>query len=174
MGCIQSKPPIIAATNGDGRDFSDHFVVDRILGSGEFGTVKLVHRKHDRHAPLACKILRKGYHFDHNTLYTPTKPHILRNEVTILRILNGERHNLKLLEVYESRSLIYIVTEYCELELLKYVPACYGWSGIRTEDVSRLAFELFDAIDHCAKNGVIHRGRSNASSSPVSDDQYCS
>ena len=158
MGCLQSKHPIIEAINGDGRDFCDCFIVDRILGKGEFGTVKLVHKGCDPHVPLACKLLRKGIHIEHNTLYTPTKPHILRNEVNILRALNGDRHNLKLIEVYESRSLIYIVTEYCELELLKYVTTCYGSNGIRTEDVSRIASELFDAIDHCAKNGVIHRG----------------
>ena len=159
MGCCQSKDPLIKETNGDSRDFGDRFVVDRVLGKGEFGTVKLVHRKNDPLlVPLACKLLRKGFHIESNTLYTPTKPYILKNEVNILRALNGDRHNLKLEEVYESRSLIYIVTEYCELELLKYVTTCYGSSGIRTEDVSRIAFELFDAIDHCAKNGVIHRG----------------
>ena len=159
MGCSQSKTPIIEAINGDGRNFGERFIVDRTLGSGEFGTVKLVHRKHDPHTPLACKLLRKGYHMDHNTLYAPTKPHILRNEVDILRTLNGEHHNLKLAEVYESKSLIYIVTEYCELELFKYVAACYGSSAsIKSGDVSRIAFDLLDAIDHCAKNGVIHRG----------------
>ena len=159
MGCLKSKPPIIEASNGDGRMFGENFIVDRILGSGEFGTVKLVHRKRDPHPPLACKLLRKGYHMDHNTLYAPTKPHILRNEVDILRVLNGEHHNLKLAEVYESKSLIYIVTEYCEFELFEYVTACYGLSaGIKTEDVRRIAFELFDDIDHCVENGVIHRG----------------
>ena len=159
MGCMQSKPPIIEGINGDYRDFSDRFKVDRILGRGEFGTVKLVHRKNDpEEIPLACKHLRKGMHIEYNTLYMPTKPQMLKNEVNILRTLNGDHHNMKLIEVYESRSIIYIITEYCELELFKYVTTCFGSSDIRTEDVSRIAFELFDAIAHCAKNGIIHRG----------------
>ena len=70
MGCLQSKHPIIEAINGDGRDFCDCFIVDRILGKGEFGTVKLVHRGYHHHVPLACKLLRKGILIEHNTLYT--------------------------------------------------------------------------------------------------------
>ena len=29
--------------------------------------------------------------------------------------------------------------------------------GLRTEDVSRISFELLDAVNHCAKHGIIHR-----------------
>eukprot|EP00956_Cyclotella_meneghiniana_P023632 scaffold46412_cov66-Cyclotella_meneghiniana.AAC.8 len=29
--------------------------------------------------------------------------------------------------------------------------------GLRTEDVSRISYQLFSAVDHCAKHGVIHR-----------------
>lgn len=28
---------------------------------------------------------------------------------------------------------------------------------LRTEDVSRVSFQLLSAIDHCAKHGIIHR-----------------
>ena len=30
-------------------------------------------------------------------------------------------------------------------------------SGLRTEDVSRISYELWSAVDHCAKNKVMHR-----------------
>jgi len=29
--------------------------------------------------------------------------------------------------------------------------------GLRTEDVSRISYELWSAVDHCAKNKVMHR-----------------
>jgi len=29
--------------------------------------------------------------------------------------------------------------------------------GLRTEDVSRISYELWSAVDHCAKNKVLHR-----------------
>lgn len=157
MGCNSSKDSLIASPNGDGRTFLDTYDVDRILGRGEFGVVKLIYNKNNPNTPLACKVLRKGMQFKDNTLYSAIKPNILRVEVNILRALKGTHHNLNLIGVYESPSVIYIVTDYLELEMLQYVTSCYGESGIRTEDVSRIAFELFDAIDHCTKNGVIHR-----------------
>jgi serine/threonine protein kinase len=159
MGCNTSKESIIASPDGDGRSFLDIYDVDRVLGKGEFGVVKLIYKKSNPTVPLACKILRKGMQFKDNTLYSAIKPSILRVEVNILRSLGGKHHNLNLIGVYESASVIYIVTDYLEFEMLKYVTSCYGESGIRTEDVSRMAFELFDAVDHCAKNSVIHRGR---------------
>jgi serine/threonine protein kinase len=33
----------------------------------------------------------------------------------------------------------------------------YEGSGLRTEDISRISFQLFDAVSHCAKHGIIHR-----------------
>ena len=28
---------------------------------------------------------------------------------------------------------------------------------LRTEDVSRIAYQMLDAVDHCSKNKIIHR-----------------
>ena len=40
--------------------------------------------------------------------------------------------------------------------MMEYVTKAYP-SGIRTEDVSRISYQLLSAVDHCAKHGVIHR-----------------
>ena len=62
--------------------------------------------------------------------------------------------------MYETPSLILVVTEYCEGgEMIPYVTNAFNSKdgGLRTEDVSRISYQLFSAVDHCAKHGVIHR-----------------
>jgi len=61
--------------------------------------------------------------------------------------------------VYESPSMIYMITEYCEGgELIPYVSKAFkDAGGLRTEDVSRISYQLWSAVNHCAKHNVIHR-----------------
>ena len=50
------------------------------------------------------------------------------------------------------------MTEYCSGgEMIQYVNKSYSDTGLRINDVSRIAFQLIDAVDHCAKHNVIHR-----------------
>jgi len=109
--------------------------------------------------PLAVKYLKKGITFKDNTIYMPLKKHVLQGEVEILRALNGECYNLKLVSVYESPSMIYMITEYCEGGMLvPWVSTAFkDTSGLRTEDVSRICYQLWSAVNHCAKHNVIHR-----------------
>lgn len=162
MGCIKSKPSYIASSAGGERDYQERFLESKTLGQGEFGVVKLVHDVKRKDVigskPLAVKYLRKGFVFRDNTLYTPLKKEVLEGEVEILRRLNGECYNLKLVSVYESASMIYIVTEYCEGgEMMPWVSSAFKNSSLRTEDVSRICYQLWSAVDHCAKHRVIHR-----------------
>ena len=41
-------------------------------------------------------------------------------------------------------------------EMLEYTSNNMA-SGLRTEDVSRIAFQLLSAVDHCDKHNVLHR-----------------
>lgn len=163
MGLCVSKPSYIASAAGGERDYQDRFLESKTLGQGEFGVVKLVHDVKNKDLigakPLAVKYLKKGYTFRDNTLYTPLKKEVLQGEVEILRILNGECYNLKLVAVYESSSVIYMVTEYCEGgEMVPWVSDAFrGTGGLRTEDVSRVCYQLWSAVDHCARHRVIHR-----------------
>jgi len=178
MGCGQSKSGMFANTNGDGNDFLNKYNVERIIGQGEFGLVKLVYAKNADDTPIACKIIRKGMQFKDNTLYAPINPHVLKNELGILRILNGKHHTLKLIGVYESPSTIFILTEYMSGgDMYQYLTEIYGATGkhdgsqsnmdndttsshqhgLRTEDVSRMSYQLLDAVNHCAKHDIMHR-----------------
>mmetsp|Transcript_14169 Transcript_14169/g.20689 ORF Transcript_14169/g.20689 Transcript_14169/m.20689 type:complete len:385 (+) Transcript_14169:27-1181(+) len=157
-----------------------------ILGEGEFGVVKLMRRttnpnnrpeetkststKQQQHDNLvAVKILRKGYSMRDNILYSPPLPSLLQTEVSILRTLNGTRHALHLQSVYEGNRFLYLITEVCtggsfmdyREQLLSNHPSeeeDETTSGmVPTGFVKQISFELMDAVDHCAKNGVIHR-----------------
>lgn len=161
MGCFSSKPDILPDNDGDGKDFLDKYSVDKILGQGEFGVVKQIHIKNADGSDgpaFAVKILRKGIVFKDNTLYSAIKPKVLKLECKILKTLQGRHHNLRFVGVYESPSVIYIVSDLCSGgDMFQYVSDVYGESGLRTEDVSRISFQLFDAVSHCAKHGIMHR-----------------
>mmetsp|Transcript_17911 Transcript_17911/g.44272 ORF Transcript_17911/g.44272 Transcript_17911/m.44272 type:complete len:582 (+) Transcript_17911:88-1833(+) len=149
---------MIEDNDGNEKDFHDRFIEDRVLGQGEFGVVTLVH---DMRAPegensLACKVLRKGVVFKEGTVYTPLKPEILQGEIGMLRTLDGKHCIMKLVAVYETSRTIHMVTEYCAGgEMMEYVSK--QEEDLRTDDVSRIAFQMLDGINHCAKHDIIHR-----------------
>ena len=150
---------IIESPDGNEQDFHNRYIEDRVLGEGEFGVVKLVHdmREPDESKnTMACKVLRKGVVFKDNTIYAPLKPHILQCEVEILRTLSGGHYCMALKSVFETPRAIFVVTEYCGGgEMMEYVSK--QEEDLRTDDVSRIAFQMLDAVNHCAQNSIIHR-----------------
>lgn len=162
MGICASKQTYISSATGGERDYQERFLESKTLGQGEFGVVKMVHDVKNKDLigsqPLAVKYLKKGFTFKDNTLYTPLKKEVLQGEVEILRALNGEQYNLKLIAVYESPSMIYMVTEYCEGgEMMPWLSKAYkDTSGLRTEDVSRICYQLWSAVNHCSRHKVKH------------------
>ena len=155
----RSNSPILDKLDGNEEAYHQRYLEDHVIGEGEFGQVKIVHdirQAADKSVPKACKILRKGITFKDNTIYSPIKPEVLRAEVEILRRLAGQEYCLNFEAVYESSRSIYILTEYCGGgAMMEYVAA--QSQDLRTEDVSRIAFQLLSAVNHCAKHGVIHR-----------------
>ena len=56
--------------------------------------------------------------------------------------------------------MIYMITEYCEGgEMIPYLSKAFQETtgGLRTEDVSRISYQLWSAVNHCAKHHVMHR-----------------
>lgn len=147
---------ILEETSGGDVQYHEDFLEDKVLGQGEFGVVKLVHPMNEMNESMAVKILNKGLTFKNNTLYAPLSADGIRRECNILRKLNGEHFNLKLYRIYESRSIIYIVTELCSGgHMMEWVSRMK--EDLTVEDVSRLSYELLDAVAFCAKKGIIHR-----------------
>jgi len=105
---------------------------------------------------MACKALRKGVVFKYNTVYAPLKPDILRREVDILRKLQGKSFCLKIAAVYETPRVIYVITELCAGgDMIQYLSR--REEDLRTDEVSRISFQLLSAVDHCASNNIINR-----------------
>ena len=169
-----APPHLIDRADGDEKDYHDRYMEDTVLGEGEFGQVKLVHDMKRRQGaqqqqqqqndqltlvvdePLACKVLRKGAVFKDNTLYSPIQPSVLKGEIQMLRKLNGQHYCLKMVAVYETPKTIFMITEMCAGgEMMEYVSK--RQEDLRTEDVSRIAFQLLDALAHCAHHRIIHR-----------------
>lgn len=149
------KASLLEVTDGDMESYRTKFIEDNVLGEGEFGVVKLVHEI-GTNETYACKIIHKGAVFKDNTLYAPMDPEILRGEVGMLRALAGEHYCLKLKGVYESPRVILLVTECCAGgDLLKYVASLT--EDLRTEDVSRISFQMLNAVNYFAQKKVIHR-----------------
>jgi calcium/calmodulin-dependent protein kinase I len=176
-GCLSGFAPVhlIDSVDGDEDDYQQRFLEDSVLGQGEFGIVKLVHDMESKKKymllmnnqnpsepvaeepkPLACKVLQKGVIFKDNVLYSPLKPHVLKGEIDMLRILAGDCYCLKLFAVYESPKRLYVITECCTGGVMTQYVAAQGQS-FTTDDVSRIAFQLLSAVNHCAQYRIIHR-----------------
>ena len=152
--------PLLEETDGDEAAYQSSFVEDQLLGEGEFGVVKLVHsiknNSHSAKQPFASKMLRKGVVFKDNILYSPLKPEVLRGEIAMLRTLKGQHYCLKLEAVFETNKCLFIVTEYCAGgELIPYIANLP--EEMRSEDVSRMAYQMFAAMAHCHKHHILHR-----------------
>lgn len=163
---------LIEDADGGEDDFHNRFLEERVLGEGEFGVVKLVldMKKANNSSgaamnggggdsgTLACKVVRKGVQFKDNTLYPPLNPKVLIGEVEMLRTLAGQHFCLGLVGVYETKRSIFIVTDFCGGgDLIEYVSK--QEEELRTDDVSRISYQLLDAVNHCARHNIIHRGK---------------
>ncbi|KAL3763467.1 hypothetical protein ACHAW5_002719 [Stephanodiscus triporus] len=160
MGCSQSNTAY-SALSGTESDYKAAFDEVKTLGEGQnfvqFGLVKLVVKKDSKSQPFAVKVLGKGFTFKDNILYTPMKPGVLKMELDILQVLQGKNYNLALDSIYESSSKVYVVTELCEGgEMLEYTSKNMA-EGLRMEDVSRIAYQLLSALDHCDRHNILHR-----------------
>lgn len=159
-GCLSGVGDVYIPNNaGNEEAYYSRFLEDKkILGEGEFGVVKLVHDMTSEGGtgePLACKTLNKGIVFKDNVLYSPLKPHVLKTECEILQTLAGKYFCLDLIAIYESAKHIYLVTELCAGgEMMDYISK---QKSLTTNDFSRVAFQLLSAINHCARENILHR-----------------
>lgn len=159
MGCVNSRVDgVLDNPDGNKADFEERFAGVRELGEGSFGVVSLVNDKKGEGLlkQYACKSLKKGEVWKGDTLYPPIPPNVLRKEVEILRDLGGQRYCLHLLAVYETKEELLLVSECCfGGEMMEYVSTLT--EDLRTEDISRISYQLLNAVDHCQKHNVIHR-----------------
>lgn len=64
---------------------------------------------------------------------------------------------MDLVALYESASAVYMITELLSGGEMGDWIVNKQTKELRTEDVSRIAYEMIDAIDYCHSKGIIHR-----------------
>ena len=156
LSSVTGGGPVLENPDGDLAAYVSRFEEQKVLGQGEFGVVKLVRDKKDSNATYASKTLRKGVVFKDNVIYPPMPPELLRREVEILKTLSGQHYCMTLVAVFETPKALLMVTECCSGgEMMEWVSK--QESDLRTEDISRISFQLLSAVDHCFQNNVFHR-----------------
>ena len=122
------------------------YLKKKLLGSGAFGEVWLVHHK-DLDRDFAMKIIKKRKNRAHDEKE-------FLNEIEILKKLDHPKI-LKIVEFYSTLKKYYIITEYCyEGELFNEI------IKVGRFDEGQAAFiidQILKAINYCHKMNIIHR-----------------
>lgn len=155
MGCGLSTTSTIKSTSGGQSEYHSKYEKIKKLGKGQFGSVTLVQEKVNG-VLRAAKAIKKGITIEDNTVYSPMDKEMLIHEVEILRILDGKHFNMKLYEVYESFTTIWLVTECCDGDDMIHWTSRHA-SELQWNEISRIFFQLTDAVRFCHQNKIMHR-----------------
>lgn len=124
----------------------DAFDFVRNLGTGRFGTVKLV-RYRPTGSLFALKFLKKDQYLKEKLPYPPREPELMK----------GLRHPniLRLYRTIEQPHGIALVTEYVEGEELFYYIANRKY--LSEEECRELMWQLLSALEYLHEHGICHR-----------------
>ena len=128
--------------------FEDKYIIVKEIGSGAFSRCLKVKNKITG-VSFACKELSKKNLSDYKGLMA---------EVNLMIKLDHP-NIIKLYEVYENESYIYLIMEYCRGgELFDRVIAKTEKGQQYTEkEAASLFKQIMSAINYCHKNGIVHR-----------------
>ncbi|XP_071957874.1 serine/threonine-protein kinase SIK2-like [Antedon mediterranea] len=120
--------------------------IDKTLGKGNFAVVKLAKHRITK-SQVAIKIIDKTKLDESNLKKVYREVHIMKN-------LNHP-HVIKLYQVMETKSMLYLVTEYAQNgEMFDYLDK----NGRMSEKEAGQKFgQIVSAVDYCHKHNVVHR-----------------
>ncbi|GAB2227248.1 hypothetical protein Droror1_Dr00009061 [Drosera rotundifolia] len=127
--------------------FLQNYQLGKTLGIGSFGKVKIAEHKLTGHK-VAIKILNR------RKIKNMDMEEKVRREIKILRLFMHP-HIIRLYEVIETPSDIYVVMEYVKSgELFDYIVE----KGRLQEDEARNFFQqIISGVEYCHRNMVVHR-----------------
>ena len=121
--------------------------IERTLGQGSFGEVKLGRNIHT-HQEVAIKVIEK------EKIKTKEQMGRLKREVRMLKLLHHP-HIVQLYDVVDNERFIYLTMELANGgEVFDYIVA-HG--KLREREARRLFRQILSAIAYCHANFIVHR-----------------
>jgi serine/threonine protein kinase len=120
------------------------YTIQSILGEGSFSVVFLGVDSQNEKKAIKC-LYKQG--LSHQQLL------LQREEVEMLRELNGHPHIIQLLETVETKDHYYMVLEFCEIDLFDYIMK----NKLSEQKALKLFEQLCMAIQYCHDRGIYHR-----------------
>lgn len=140
-----------------GSKLGDYFEVPKKgqLGSGTFGTVRVVRSKRSGQQ-YAAKVLRTTMHVDGLGNIVGADAGRLRCEIDALSAVRGHPHVLLLHTVFESRTVVYLITEMCAGGELNQL---LSQQQLDDRQAQLVAIQLLDALAHLhsGPHYIMHR-----------------
>jgi BR serine/threonine kinase len=124
------------------------WVIDRTIGAGSTGKVKLCHHKDRPEERAAVKIIDKSTFAQKAGLENRIK-----REIALMRLLDHP-HLVSLIEVCESPHRLYLVQEYCSEELLKYL---INQDRLEPRKAIELFRQVIYGMEYMHGVGICHR-----------------
>ncbi|KAJ3101359.1 Serine/threonine-protein kinase par-1 [Phlyctochytrium planicorne] len=127
--------------------FLDRYVIEKQLGEGSYGKVKLA-VDNETNRRVALKIIHKS------TIKKPEHITRIKREVRIMRLLNHSSI-VKLYDVAETDKDIVLALEYVEGgELFDFIVA---QNRLNDKTARKIFRQMVSAVDYCHQSSVIHR-----------------
>ncbi|XP_043356935.1 serine/threonine-protein kinase SIK2 isoform X2 [Dermochelys coriacea] len=139
-------PPLLLLPRGPGPVRVGFYDIEGTLGKGNFAVVKLGRHRITR-SEVAIKII------DKSQLDAVNLEKIYR-EVQIMKMLDHP-HIIKLYQVMETKSMLYLVTEYAKNgEIFDYL-ANHG--RLSEPEARRKFWQILSAVEYCHSRKIVHR-----------------
>ncbi|XP_071806169.1 serine/threonine-protein kinase SIK2-like [Asterias amurensis] len=142
---------VVMATETQGKPRRGHirvgfYDIDKTIGKGNFAVVKLAKHRITK-SQVAIKIIDKS-RLDESNLQK------VYREVQIMKMLHNP-HIIKLYQVMETKSMLYLVSEYASNgEMFDYL-ANHG--RMSEKDARKKFWQIINAVAYCHQRRVVHR-----------------
>jgi hypothetical protein len=130
------------------RNFFDFYNIDKTIGKGQFGLVKLGYNI-QTNKRVAIKILEK------NNIKTQEDWDLLKTEINILK-LSTHPNIVKFYDHFENSDFIFLVMEYLNYGNLQEYLIKNNFN-LGEHDVAIIAYQMADALSYLHSYGIIHR-----------------
>ncbi|KAL1408496.1 Protein kinase [Vanrija albida] len=124
------------------------YIIERTLGTGSFGKVKLATHAITGHQ-VALKLINRS------KITTPDMNARVKREIQYLKVLRHP-HIIKLYEVITTPTDVIMVMEYAGEELFNYIVA-KGKGGMDENEARRFFQQMIGAIEYCHRHHIVHR-----------------